>query len=374
MNDAFAGLPTVTPGPALAAVLEPGERVHWQGGPVHGGSSDVIGWSVSLALILAGAAAGAGLLAAGPGAALAATAAGILFGFLKWRDRPARWTYALTDRRLLSLRAGVIQEQTGSDTLEGLRLSPNAGGTADVLWRDASNTRMKSRHRRRTGFLRQREGEALVELIRTWRSAFAARSETAASAFTASASASGAASGTIRIVNRDLGFQLDAPSGWKASVRRRTDGPLTVLGVTLLPRLIREGESAPWTGQPDGWNALTLRGAQAIGFDLFARPAPLALTLQQVLDDPWAKALGVETVETDPVNQIGPWRGFAVTRTLTQGGNLTGFGVVPVPVVTRQVWLGSDTLSFEIQGFAPANAPEIEAAMRKTVASLLPAS
>ncbi len=373
MDDAPAALPSVPPGPALAAILEPGELVHWQGAPANGGAGAILGWIVSAGLVAAGIAAAAGLVMAGPGTALAVAGAGALFGVAGWMDRPARWTYALTDRRLLILRGGAMWAHATSETLENLRLRSNRDGTSDVLWRDGARVRVDRKGRRRTGFLRQRDGAALEGLIRTWHSIFAARSEIAAVAFTGSPAASDATPGAVRISNRDLGFRLEAPSGWTATVRRRTDGPLMVFGVTLLPRVVREGEPVPWNGQTGGWNALTLRGAQATGFDLFAKAEPLSLTLREVLDDPWARGLGIETVETDPDVRIGPWRGFAVTRTLPRGGNLTGFGVVPVPVITRQVWLGSDAVAFEIQGVAPADASGAEGAMRRIVDSLSPA-
>lgn len=374
MSNTPAILPTVTPDPALAAILTPGETIHWQVRPRSGGVTALIRQGIAATLVLAGAAVLVDIIPGAPATGFVSLAVGLLVALLAWNDRPSRWLYVLTSRRIMTVKSGRVYIQSPPGHLEGLRLKRNADGTTDLRWRNATVTQPRRRDPRRLGFLRLAEAEKVEALVRDWQAGFTAAATDAARAFTAATPDTTTAlpPGLSRVINNDLGFRIDVPSGWTITVNSRHVGPLRILGITLLPRVIRDGTAMPWTGQTTGWNVLTLRGDQATGVDLHGQPGPLDRTLQDVLQDPIATGLGIQAEATDPMLTIGPWRGFAVTRHLPEGGTLTGFGPVPVPVTTRQTWLGNADGKFEIQGFAPKDAPDLHTALHQIVASLTP--
>jgi hypothetical protein len=253
-----------------------------------------------------------------------------------------------------------------------------------VLWRNADDFSTDSR-RSRSGFWGQEDPEALAELIHRWQAQGDVRAAAGAEAYRAAAGTAaaelsaaeppGAAPmpGITRVENRELGFQLDAPGAWEKTVESRYDGPLRLFGITLLPRIIRPGTPVPYEkSRQTGWNSLELRGGPSAGLNVMAQRGAAIRTLESVINDPWAKLLGVQPGRVEDSLDISGFKGFAVVRSLPNGGNLTGFGRVPVPVLAYQWWLAGHGLTFEIQGIAPMDSQLLQETAERIVNSLSP--
>ena len=114
--------------PRLVPHLEPGETVLWQNQPKPGsffGPPQIAG---GLALIALGIALASGLISPqlpdasryGPAAAAAGT--GLLLLITRWSRRAALWTYAITDRRLLSVLKGRVIRSVTPEQLDRFEL------------------------------------------------------------------------------------------------------------------------------------------------------------------------------------------------------------------------------------------------------------
>jgi len=370
--------------PRIAAVLAADERVHWQGGlkkqsllksllPIGIGALLLLlafeyGWinfdTTELENLPAPWPVIVGIFA-------------ILF-FLPSLASRQHWDYALTNQRIMTLRNGSIWQVA---TPEKMNLV-GARRPGRVLWRNVDEVNTGSKWRR-AGFWHQDDAQALAEMIQAWQDLANARGMAAAQDYrqavdvireqtqTQHPSSDTPAAGIERIINRELGFRIDAPAGWDKLVESRYDGPLRVFGVTLLPRIIRPGTPKPYDAQHQlGWNSLTLRGGPSVGLNISVQRGDTIRTLESVENDVWGTVLGVKAGMIEADVRIAGFTGFAVSRNMPNGGNLTGFGPVAVPIVTRQWWLKGHGLVFEIQGIAPSDAPMLQETVDMIVKSI----
>ncbi len=303
--------------------------------------------------------------------ALAAIVIGVLALAKGWRRRGVNWAYAITDQRLMSVLRDRLIRSVPPEKIEPDRLRTTGG---IVYWQRASRN---NKNRTGTsfgpegqyvGFHGQQDPQALRERIVAWREGFSERASAAAAEFVA-ARGTGNIAGVTRVSHADTGLHLDVPSGWKITVMQRQDGPLVLFGVTLLKRFIRDGKPRPY-GDGAPWNVLSVRGAPDAGLEMQISDGPLAMTLDGVLQDPWASRLGLKVLQTTPEMQVGAFKGFALVRHMPKGGQLIGFGQVDAPVAVRQIWLGSGQHRVEFLGMARLDQPDVQLAVDAMVASL----
>lgn len=177
--------------------------------------------------------------------------------------------------------------------------------------------------------------------------------------------------GSLRVINRSLGFALDVPASWDLAVEQRYDGPLRLFGFTLLPRILRPGAPRAYRAeQQANWNCLTLRGGPAVGLDISAGCQGPLPTLSSVTEDKWARLLSLRVSQVEEGVAINGLTGFAVVRNLPAGCDLTGFGTIAEPVVMRQWWLQGGGLNLEIRGVAPRDCRTVQDEMDAVVASI----
>tara|TARA_R100000005_G_scaffold78627_1_gene45771 strand:- start:562 stop:1800 length:1239 start_codon:yes stop_codon:yes gene_type:complete len=398
-----SGLAVESIDPVIARVLAPEERVYWQGrytpkrlGPLN-----------SLLMTAAVAAAAwwwfgqTGQLQAilaqleqnrEARNAILALFAAIVIGPLIFR-RKRQWHHAITSERLLVLLNGKILEQPrpGDIVIIGRRpfgwihwRYPHAGVRKAVR---ANPTHATSGLK--CG--RDDDPEAVLALLREWQERPTREAQANSEAFRRRAEAPreqpvqpqdlpsavseviSPQAGSLSLVNPQLGFAVDLPAPWELNVEQRFDGPLRVFGVTLLPRVVREGKKRRYQpGDSQPWNCLTSRGGPSVGVDIKAhhlgeRELP---TPESVANDRWAKVLGVVAFHMEEGIKMGEFSGFAVVRRMPAGVNLLGFGMLPVEVYLRQWWLQGPGLSLEIQGVAPTDAPVLQETVDLIVQSL----
>lgn len=374
--------------PRLVPHLEPGETVLWQNQPKPGsffGPPQIAG---GLALIALGIVLASGLI--GPqlpeasryAPAAAAAGTGLLLLITRWSRRAALWTYAITDRRLLSVLKGEVIRSVTPEQLDrfDLRIKGDTVYWLKLIKRnlDGSPGTERGPDGMLVGFHGQSDPEATRARIESWRQSFSERASASAAAFaeqmkSAATAAPGEATppppaGVLRVSHPGTGLGLDVLPDWKVTIKTRHDGPLRIFGVKVLPRIIRDGPERPY-GDPGGWNFLSVRGAPESGLDLTIHDRPLETTLDAILNDPFTKITGAEILSSDPDLQIGRFRGFSVIRRMP-GKEVRNVEALSAPAMLRQVWLGHEGMSLELQGYALENQPDVQNAIDAMVDSL----
>jgi hypothetical protein len=386
-------MPDLTPIPAsdvdprIAPHLETGEEVLWQGAPRQGtflrpGIVLVLGVAVAFGVLAPLGALDAYLFV--PGEPLSperlltggiAVAAGLGLGAKLWTERDSLWAYAITDRRLLSVKGPRLHRAVGPEDIRGFG-----------KWRDAaywkhvaadSRDRGRDREKRFPGFHGLADAEDMLRTFQDWRERFSRKASAEAASFVAArpeadadaATAADVPEGARRIRHPGIGLTIDVPAGWEATISRDEEGPLRIFGVTVMQRFIRQGEKRPYADGAD-WTALTVRGAPECGLDLRIVPAPLTKTLEGVIEDPWAKVAGLEVLKTQPDLELDGFRGFSLVRTGKAGAKAKGMGEARGPVAMRQAWLGRGDMHLEIKGLARVDQPDVQRAVDAMIDSL----
>jgi hypothetical protein len=375
--------------PRITPHLAPGETVLWQTRPKPGtffGPSQIGG---ALALIALGIVLASGLIVSFPrgpstyGPAAAAVGVGILLLVTRWNKRADLWSYAITDRRLLSvLKNTVIRSLTpeeldiyklriSGDTVYWLKMASNDRGMGLGVQRGADGFLV--------GFRGQTDPQATKALIERWRQGISERASNSAAAFVETmAAASGATGGEAaaapppgvrRVTHPGTGLTLDVLPDWKVTVRTRYDGPLRIFGIQILPRIIRDGPDRPY-GDGGDWNYLSVSGAPEAGLELTIHDRPLDTTLDAVLNDPFTKLTGTQILDTDPNLQIGPFKGFSVIRQMPAALQIKNGPELSGPSMLRQIWLSRGDRSLELQGYALASQPDVQRAIDAMVGSI----
>ncbi|MDF0603466.1 hypothetical protein P1J78_22300 [Psychromarinibacter sp. C21-152] len=368
----------------IAAHLDPGETVLWQGTPRPATFVSPVGTLLCIGLIALGLAIFTGLIdryaffPAPPGslqrllpAAALVVVGGIVLASL-WTRRGANWAYAITDRRLMSARGDTLVRSVEPGDISRFDTHRDAvyWRTLDVPTRDRQSRNRESRY---PGFHGQDDPQGMLRTLEDWREGFSRRAGDSAAAFVAAAGTDAPAEappeGIRRLRHPATGLTLDIPADWEATVSQDRIGPLRLFGVTLLKRFDRPGEERPYE---DGarWNRLTVRGAPDAGLTLIVLDEPLTKTLREVRDDPWARRLNLTFLKETPELEIGGLRGFSLVRQMPAGARLVGFGKVSAPVATRQAWLGHGAMHLEIVGMARLDQPDVQRAVDAMIDSI----
>ncbi|MFD0985498.1 hypothetical protein [Methyloligella solikamskensis] len=362
----------------------------WQGAPRPNTFLSPVGMAVCLAFI-----AGGGLAAYGaldnyisiPGEPLSGTRillalvvvgpALVIFSNL-WNERGANWAYAITDRRVLSIRGDKLMRSLKPGEIREFKIS------ADAVWWRALDPDMRWRNRKRErrhpGFHGLDNPEDMLRTLEAWRDGFSRWAGESAAEFLKAESKPATAAepsagdsevpDAIRRIHHDrTGVTIDVPAAWAATMSNDRIGPLRIFGVTLLETLIRPGEEQPYRDGA-GWNNLIVRGAPDSGLTLTIRQEPLTKTLDEVLNDPWAEIYKLKVLKTTKDLSLGGLHGFSLVRQMPAGANLAGFGKVAQPVATRHAWLGQGHMYVEIIAMARLDQPDVQRAVDAMIESI----
>lgn len=373
--------------PRLLAWLEPTETVTWQGTPKPGSlpPRGLIVGGVLLILLGLGLALGlAGPLVAEKAAyasAIAAFGLGVMLLVQSWQRRAARWVYAITDRRLISVLGTRLVRSVTPEDLDRQKLK--ISGDTVYWYRQTSERRsnfdaqnQSGPDGRLVGFHGQTDPQATLARIQAWRAGISQRAGTQSGEFRAALNASrqniSAAPvpvGIQRVVHPATGLSLDLPQDWRVNVRSYQDGPLRLFGVTLLPKVIREGSERPY-GAPGNWNALSVKAAPEAGLDIVIHDRGLQIALDQVVNDNWSNLTGSKVIRVEQKLQIGPLHGFGVTRGLPAGFEIKNLPALSGPMLMRQLWLEGDGFSLEVKAYALERQTDLWHGLDDAIASL----
>jgi hypothetical protein len=310
-----------------------GERIIWHGGPDRWGLFRATPFVIALALALGVSVAmssGSGLtpgqylwrLAGSLGAdpALVVSAAAVLFfGLLiaSLRDPRDRWTYVVTDRRLMTFHKGRKLREADVRKLRRLRVSRGIEGrlrnVGDVIWAKIANTddNVRGPDRGRHGFRGMRDPETWKKRLQQWGRAVEAEVADDARAFARRAPDSGpdaaSAASARQLPNRPNGFSIELPQRWVGRIGRQRKKPLELLGLKLpIPTLDRVVDR-PLHDPPAEWNFIEVHGRSGMKFTLNVEDGPPPVTGQTAR----ARA-GKALVDADEHLRQGPLTGYRV--------------------------------------------------------------
>ena len=374
--------------PRISAHLLPGEQVLWQGAPRKDTFFGPPQFAVFGGLVAVGVALAAGLLdGAFPALAgssdamrylpaLAAIVDAALIAQRDWMRRGPLWSYAITDRRLLSILGGRVVRSLTPAELDQTRLEIE-GDT--VYW--ARSPRKSDDHSVPDGFRRgpdhpligfhgQDDPNALRQRIRAWRAGLTASKVAQTQAFLteapepvpmpaeAATPADAPETEPGWYLHGETGVSLRVPEGWEVTVCQRTAKKVPLLGTVM-----NESEPQPYSG-PAGWNLLRAQGAPDALFNLYLRPGGIEKTLQEIVGDRWSGLAGLRLLDQEPDLVLpGGYRGFALRR-LGPGAQAASSEEAPETVL-HQAWLTNGQFALEVQASSPLDHPVYDAAITK---------
>lgn len=298
-------------------------------------------------------------------------------GFLllsMWTGRGGNWAYAITDRRLMSVRGKTLARSVAPGDVRSFERKGDIAYWRYLNDRILGENESRDVEKRYPGFHGLDDAADMVATLTAWREEFTTRAGEDAAAFLEQRASTvetpdDVPEGARRIRHDATGLTLEVPEGWRANVSLDRIGPLRLFGVTLLERFIRPGKEQPYA-EGLQWNTLTVRGAPDAGLNVTILDEPLTKTFEEVRDEPWAQRLDLKLIKSTPEIEQGELRGFSLVRQMPTGANLASFGPVAAPVATRQVWLGRGSMHIEVVGMARLDQPAIQDAIDAMIDSI----
>ena len=374
--------------PRITRHLEPNEIVLWQHRPDAGSFPGPAHIFAGLALCLLGVLIAAGwvgphLPAMSRYVPAAATGGAGLWLINRWRSRAIFWSYAITNRRLVSILRNRLIRSVTPEQLDHYKLRIKGDTvywlTPNIRSRNSDSGANRGPDGSLIGFRGQIDPRATKLMIESWRQELSDLAATGAAAFLKTMSTRASTgdntenakppAGVLRVSHLTSGLELDVLPDWKVTVKTRNDGPLTLFGFTILPRLIRDSPERPY-GSGDDWNTLSVRGAPEAGLDLTIYNKPLNLTLDGVLNDPFTRITSTKILHSRPNLQVGPFTGFSVIRTMPAAMQIKSVPALSAPAMLHQVWLTHNGTSLEVTGYALESQTDIQDAIDAMIASI----
>ena len=168
----------------------------------------------------------------------------------------------------------------------------------------------------------------------------------------------------------DLGFSIRVPGAWRCRTAHVKLRRFLGIPFELEPR---------WSDTPaDGWNRLGVDpGPSSAALVVTLNPDRFPADLAQVLNDPWARALRLRTVDAVPDVRIGGLAGFSVVQNLqgvgpklTLGPVTVSAGTLDARLLQRQIWLRGPGLSVHVHYVVPTNDTALRETMERVVQTM----
>jgi hypothetical protein len=172
------------------------------------------------------------------------------------------------------------------------------------------------------------------------------------------------------LTRADLGFSIRVPAAWRSRTARVKLRRFLGIPFELVPR---------WSDTPaDGWNRLGVDpGPSSAALVVTLNPDRFPADLAQVLNDPWARALALRTVDAVPDVRIGGLAGFSVVQNLagvgpkvTLGPVTVSAGTIDARLLQRQIWLRGPGLSVHVHYVVPTEDTALREVMERVVQTI----
>lgn len=237
---------------------------------------------------------------------------------LALRDPRGRWTYVVTDRRLLTFYKGRKLREADVSRLDRLRVIQGIDGRlrnfGDVIWARVGREHGKGGRgpdQGRHGFRGMPEPSQWKQRLLAWGEAVArlaaedARSFQQQAADPAAGTASGA--GARRIANRNFGFSMTLPEHWVGRIGFQERAPFRILGLKMPFEQILEKSNEPLHKPPESWNFITVAGRSGMKFTININQGSPVATFETS-----SNKVGKSLIDADGQWRCGPLCGYRV--------------------------------------------------------------
>jgi hypothetical protein len=261
----------------------------------------------------------AGSLGADP-ALIATAAAAMFFGFLaaSLRDPRNRWTYVVTDRRMITFHKGRKLREADITRLERLRvvqgLEARIRDVGHVVWeriRYSENSRVRGPDQGEHGFRGMRNPKDWAERLQSWGQALSHGAAADAREFRSRAAEPNAGapppSGSRVLRNRRFGFEMTLPGRWVGRIGRQQRKPFELFGLELPLQSLERVSKRPLHDSPEDWNYIEVQGRSGMKFTVNVNEGLPVATFETSRDK-----VADKLVDADGDFRCGPLSGYRV--------------------------------------------------------------
>lgn len=314
--------------------LLPDERPVWIGGPARWGLFSATPFVLILVgafgyLTYVGAASEVSawqylmMMAAAQSGSKALILPGLAAGYLvvlglALRDPRGRWTYVVTDRRLMTFYKGQKLREADVSRLNRLTVIRGIDGRlrnkGHVVWARVSREHGEGGRgpdQGRHGFRGMPEPRQWKERLLAWGKAVTRMAADDASSFRNRATEPAAGNATVaglrRIVNRDFGFSMTLPEHWVGRIGFQERAPFRILGVKMPFEQILEKSNEPLHKPSAAWNFIKVTGRSGMKFNVNINQGSPIASFETSRDK-----VGKSLIEADGQWRCGPLTGYRV--------------------------------------------------------------
>ena len=240
---------------------------------------------------------------------------------LAMRDPRGRWTYVVTDRRLLTFYKGRKLRELGADRVDRLKVLKGIEGRlrdiGDVVWSRGGGGGVGEGAERgpdqgRRGFRGMRQPDQWKTRLLAWATALEAMAADDAAAFVRRAAtrdpdAPSDNAGARRLVNRKFGFEITLPERWVGRIGLQERAPFRILGLEMPFKQIKQSSNEPLHNPPESWNFITVAGRSGLKFKVNVKQGPPVATFEASRNK-----VGKSLIDADGDWRCGPLSGYRV--------------------------------------------------------------
>ena len=289
------------------------------------------------------------------------------FGFDRTSQRCrylARFSYGLTDRRVLILKDEKIQYALSPKDIGSIYRNSRAPGYGDLIFRLIQNSDYNPGGREiRIDAIRDAEG--VRRRIEDWIRGHQEQAAREVDQFVhagAHSQAGNIAEGIQRIINHRWGLQIDVPDNWETKVRQRRKPYGTIFF-----------DSENWQSPEalDDWNVLHTEGPVTVSVELHVDETRPTLGYEKLLNSTLQKMFGGELVESRESLSLGGFQGFSVTRRLVQSRQDVKTGAKGRAIMRKLIAYHDGRRQIAMISTWPAEDARLEKAVAAIVTSLI---
>lgn len=237
---------------------------------------------------------------------------------LALRDPRARWTYAASDRRLMTFYKGRKLREADVSKLDRLEVLRGIDGSlrnfGDVVWARVNKDHGpggRGPDQGRHGFRGMKNPLAWKQRILHWGEAVrhgAARDAKSFHDRSRSAQASTApVNGMQRLDNRRFGISMVVPDHWVGRIGLQERAPFRIFGFEMPFQQIKHVSNQPLHKAPDAWNYITVAGRSGMKFQVNINPGPPAAAFEASRNK-----VGKSLIDAEGNWVCGPLKGYRV--------------------------------------------------------------
>lgn len=237
---------------------------------------------------------------------------------LALRDPRERWTYVVTDRRLMTFFKGQKLREADASCLDRLQVLQGIDGRlrdiGDVVWARVGNSESSAGRgpdQGRHGFRGMKDPRGWKERLQQWGEAVRRLAAGDARAFknreSSPAASQSAGDDKPRIDNRKFGISMTLPDHWLGRIGLQERAPFRIFGLEMPFNQIRKLSDQPLHKPPESWNFISVAGRSGMKFQVNLNEGPPVAAFETSRDK-----VGETLIQADGDWRCGPLSGYRV--------------------------------------------------------------